>query len=135
MAPPTQAASIAAWNDEAHVIANREQYRAKFARVTPILAEVLDVALPDAGFYLWAGVRGVCAGDDAVFARELLAQYNVTVLPGSYLAREANSINPANHQDREYNPGRGRIRMALVAETAECEEAARRIVQFVQSQK
>ncbi|EYC51664.1 succinyldiaminopimelate aminotransferase [Hylemonella gracilis str. Niagara R] len=123
MAPPTQAASIAAWGDEAHVVANREQYRAKFARVTPILAEALDVALPDAGFYLWAGVRGVCSGDDAAFARELLAQYNVTVLPGSYLAREAN----------QFNPGRGRIRMALVAETAECEEAARRIVQFVQS--
>ncbi|MFO6419599.1 succinyldiaminopimelate transaminase [Hylemonella sp. W303a] len=141
MAPPTQAASIAAWNDEAHVIANREQYRAKFARVTPILAEVLDVALPDAGFYLWAGVRGVCGGDDAAFARELLAQYNVTVLPGSYLARESNSrgapstpgLTPAMAQDPGHNPGRGRIRMALVAETAECEEAARRIVQFVQS--
>jgi N-succinyldiaminopimelate aminotransferase len=128
MAPPTQAASIAAWGDEAHVAANREQYRAKFARVTPILAEVLDVALPDAGFYLWAGVRGLYGGDDAAFARELLAQYNVTVLPGSYLAREVQVQGAPGH-----NPGRGRIRMALVAETAECEEAARRIVQFVQS--
>jgi N-succinyldiaminopimelate aminotransferase len=133
MAPPTQAASIAAWNDEAHVIANREQYRAKFARVTPILAEALDVALPDAGFYLWAGIRGVCGGDDAAFARELLAQYNVTVLPGSYLAREVNSQGTQGAVGS--NPGQSRIRMALVAETAECEEAARRIVQFVQSQK
>jgi N-succinyldiaminopimelate aminotransferase len=99
------------------VIDNRAQYRAKFAQVTPLLAEVMDVALPDAGFYLWARV----SGSDADFARDLLAQYNVTVLPGSYLAREAHG----------HNPGAGRIRMALVAETAECVEAARRIVQFV----
>ncbi|MGE0496821.1 MAG: succinyldiaminopimelate transaminase [Ramlibacter sp.] len=120
MSPVVQAASIAAWGDEAHVVDNRDQYRAKFAQVTPVLAGALDVALPDAGFYLWAGIAG---GDDAAFARDLLAQYNVTVLPGSYLAREASGVNP----------GAGRIRMALVAETAECLEAAQRIVQFVQS--
>ena len=119
MSPVVQAASIAAWGDEAHVIDNRAQYRSKFEQVTPMLAEVLDVALPDAGFYLWAKVKG----DDAEFARELLSLYNVTVLPGSYLARDAHGTNP----------GAGRIRMALVAETAECVEAAQRIVQFVKS--
>ena len=117
MSTVVQAASIAAWNDEQHVIANRNLYREKFAQVTPVLAEVLDVALPDAAFYLWAGVKG----SDTDFARDLLALYNVTVLPGSYLAREAFGANP----------GAGRIRMALVAETAECLEAARRINQFV----
>ena len=119
MGPVVQAASIAAWADEEHVVANRAMYRDKFARVTPLLAEVMDVRLPDAGFYLWAGVRG----SDTEFARELFALYNVTVLPGSYLARDAQG----------HNPGAQRIRMALVAETAECEEAARRIVQFVRS--
>jgi N-succinyldiaminopimelate aminotransferase len=121
MSTVVQAASIAAWNDEQHVIANRNLYREKFAQVTPLLAEVLDVALPDAAFYLWAGVKG----SDTDFARDLLAPYNVTVLPGSYLAREAHG----------FNPGAGRIRMALVAETAECVEAAQRIVQFVKSRK
>ena len=121
MSPVVQTASAAAWDDEQHVVDNRALYRTKFAQVTPLLTDVLDVALPDAGFYLWAGVKG----SDTEFARSLYAQYNVTVLPGSYLAREFNG----------FNPGAGRIRMALVAETAECLEAAQRIVQFVQTQQ
>ncbi len=121
MSPAVQAASIAAWGDEQHVIENRAQYRDKFAQVTPLIASVLEVALPDAGFYLWAKVRG----DDATFARELYALYNVTVLPGSFLARDGQGVNP----------GAQRIRMALVAETPECVEAAQRIVQFVKSRK
>ena len=126
MSGMVQAASIAAWDDEAHVVANREQYRQKFAAVTPLLEAVMDVRLPDAGFYLWAAVPG---GDDVAFARDLLAQYNVTVLPGSYLAREGHGIGDA----KGFNPGAGRIRMALVAETAECLEAAQRIVAFIQN--
>jgi N-succinyldiaminopimelate aminotransferase len=125
MSGMVQAASVAAWDDEAHVVANREQYRQKFAAVTPLLAEVMDVRLPDAGFYLWAAVPG---GNDVAFARDLLAQYNVTVLPGSYLAREGHGIG----ETQGFNPGAGRIRMALVAETAECSEAAQRIVAFIQ---
>ena len=121
MSPVVQAASIAAWGDEQHVVENRALYRRKFAEVTPLLAQVLDVQLPDAGFYLWAGVRG----SDTEFARDLLAQYNVTVLPGSYLAREAGGRNP----------GAGRVRMALVADTGECLEAAQRIVKFVQDRQ
>jgi len=123
MSPVVQAASIAAWSDEQHVVDNRALYREKFAKVTPLLLPVLDVALPDAGFYLWAGIPEVFKGSDTAFSRELLALYNVVVLPGSYLAREA----------RGHNPGAGRVRMALVAETAECVEAAERIVQFIQS--
>jgi N-succinyldiaminopimelate aminotransferase len=125
MSTVVQTASVAAWDDEEHVRDNREQYRAKFAKVTPILTGVLDVALPDAGFYLWAGIDATKFGSDTDFARDLYATYNVTVLPGSFLAREA----------RGFNPGANRIRMALVAETAECVEAAERIVQFVQSRK
>ncbi len=121
MSPVVQSASIAAWNDEAHVLENRAQYRQKFAQITPLLADVLDVALPDAGFYLWAGVEG----SDEAFARELYAAYNVTVLPGSYLAREAHGLNP----------GAGRIRMALVAQADECLEAAQRIVAFVKARQ
>jgi len=120
MSPVIQQASIAAWNDEAHVVDNRNMYRTKFAQVTPLLASVLDVALPDAGFYLWAKVPG---GDDVAFARGLLAQYNVALLPGSLLAREAQGVNP----------GAGRVRLALVAEVDECLEAAQRIVAYVRS--
>jgi N-succinyldiaminopimelate aminotransferase len=123
MRPAVQAASIAAWGDEQHVVENRNLYREKFAQVTPLLEPVMDVALPDAGFYLWARVPEALGLNDAEFAQALLAQYNVTVLPGSYLAREVAGANP----------GAQRIRMALVAETAECVEAARRIVQFIQS--
>ncbi|MBL0945321.1 MAG: succinyldiaminopimelate transaminase, partial [Hydrogenophaga sp.] len=99
MSPVVQAASVAAWGDEAHVVDNRRLYREKFAQVTPVLAEVLDVALPDASFYLWAGVPAAFAqrapglSADEAFARELLAQYNVTVLPGSYLARTVQGHN------------------------------------------
>ena len=149
MGPVVQSASAAAWADEAHVVDNRDLYRQKFAQVTPVLASVLDVALPDAGFYLWASVPtgkpassasdGFSAGlgDDVSFAKDLFALYNVTVLPGSYLARDGNAVDPngrlINTTLRGHNPGAGRIRMALVAETAECLEAAQRIVQFVKS--
>jgi N-succinyldiaminopimelate aminotransferase len=122
MSLSVQAASIAAWNDETHVEQNREQYRAKFNAITPLLQQVLDVELPDAGFYLWADVSRTGLSDTE-FAQRLYAEYNVTVLPGSYLAREAHGVNP----------GRNRIRMALVAETAEGLEAAQRIVQFCKS--
>jgi N-succinyldiaminopimelate aminotransferase len=120
MSPMVQRASVAAWNEETHVVANRALYREKFARVTPILAQALDVALPDAGFYLWPLVPG---GDDIAFALGLLAQYNVTVLPGSLLARPAHGTNP----------GAGRVRLALVAGTDECVEAAERIVQYTRA--
>jgi N-succinyldiaminopimelate aminotransferase len=127
MSTVVQAASLAAWNDEAHVLANRALYRTKFAQVTPVLASALEVALPDAGFYLWAAVPG---GDDMAFALQLLAQYNVAVLPGSLLAREAGvgQASPSRH-----NPGSGRIRMALVAGTEECLEAAHRIAEFTRA--
>ncbi len=123
MGPAVQGASVAAWNDEEHVVENRTLYRKKFAQVTPLLAGVMEVKLPDAGFYLWAKVPDALGMTDADFARELLAQYNVTVLPGSYLAREAGG----------FNPGAQRVRMALVAGTEECVEAALRIVRFIQS--
>jgi N-succinyldiaminopimelate aminotransferase len=116
MGPAVQQASIAAWKDERHVEENRRLYREKFARVLPILQPVLDVALPDAAFYLWAATPG----DDVDFARGLLENYNCTVLPGSLLARE---------QDGR-NPGAGRVRLALVAAVDECVEAAERIAAY-----
>ncbi|CAN5297850.1 succinyldiaminopimelate transaminase [soil metagenome] len=122
MSPSIQAASIAAWNDEKHVQENRDKYITKFRQVTPMLQKVLDVELPDAGFYLWAKVDRLAKLSDIDFAKRLYAEYNVTVLAGSYLAREAHGVNP----------GQNRIRMALVAELDECIEAARRIVEFTQ---
>jgi N-succinyldiaminopimelate aminotransferase len=122
MSPPVQAASAAAWRDEAHVVENRRRYVEKFAQVTPIVAAHLNTALPDAGFYLWADVSPTGLSD-AEFARRLRAQYNVSVLPGSYLARDAAGINP----------GRDFVRIALVAGVEECLEAARRIAAFCES--
>lgn len=113
------AASIVAWNDEAHVEKNRILYQEKFARVFPILSSVLDVKMPDASFYLWAGTPI----DDTVFAKALFEQANVTVLPGSFLSRPASSDGT--------NPGFKRIRIALVAPVEQCVEGAERIAEFV----
>ncbi len=116
MGAPTQAASVAAWNDEAHVRDNRRLYAEKFDKVTPIIARHLQTARPDAGFYLWA--RTPCS--DTEFTVELLRQQNVAVVPGSYLARTSDGVNP----------GAGFIRIALVAGVEECVEAAKRIAAF-----
>jgi N-succinyldiaminopimelate aminotransferase len=115
MSPAIQAASTAAWKDEVHVIENRRFYDEKFRSVTPVLKEVMEVHIPDAAFYLWAKVEG---GDDTIYAQKLYRDYNIAVLPGSYLARKAHGINP----------GEGFIRMALVASLDECMEAAKRIL-------
>lgn len=122
MSPPVQAASIAAWNDEAHVRDNRRRYVEKFAQATPIIARHLKTALPDAGFYLWADVSSTGLSDSE-FARRLYAQYNVSVLPGSFLARDAGGCNP----------GRNFVRIALVADLDECLAAAERIAAFCTS--
>ncbi|AVF56609.1 UNVERIFIED_ORG: N-succinyldiaminopimelate aminotransferase [Pseudomonas parafulva] len=113
----TQLASIAAWEDEAHVRANRDQYRAKYDAVLAILEPVMDVQRPDGSFYLWAKVPG----SDADFTRDLFEAEHVTVVPGSYLSREVGGVNP----------GAGRVRMALVAPLSECIEAAERIRAFL----
>jgi N-succinyldiaminopimelate aminotransferase len=119
MPVPTQLASIAAWGDDAHAAANRALYRQKFARVLPILQPVLDVVEPDGGFYLWPDV----GGDDERFTRELFATQNVTILPGSYLARDTSDGQ---------NPGRRRVRISLVATVDECVSAAQRIRAFLE---
>jgi N-succinyldiaminopimelate aminotransferase len=116
MSPPIHAASAAAWQDEAHVLENRRLYREKFAAVTAILRETTEIGMPDAAFYLWLDTLG----DDAEFTRRLYQEQNVSVLPGSYLAREARGVNP----------GKQFVRIALVASTAECSEAAHRIAAF-----
>lgn len=119
MSPPYQAGSIAAWQDEAHVKENRDQYRRKFAAVLDILSPVMDIKAPQAGFYLWPKTPI----DDKTFMVELYKQYAVSVVPGSYLAREVDGVNP----------GQNRVRMALVATEAECVEAAQRIRQFIEN--
>ncbi|HEX5127931.1 MAG TPA: succinyldiaminopimelate transaminase [Rhodocyclaceae bacterium] len=117
MSLPIQEASIAAWNDEAHVRENRALYKQKFDTIVPMLqSTALNVTMPDAAFYLWARTPG----DDTEFSRDLFARKNVVVLPGQYLAREAHGVNP----------GRGYVRIALVASIAECVEAAQRIADF-----
>ncbi|HET9473894.1 MAG TPA: aminotransferase class I/II-fold pyridoxal phosphate-dependent enzyme, partial [Steroidobacteraceae bacterium] len=115
---PTQFASIAAWNDDAHAVANRALYREKFRCVIPVLAPLLDVVHPDGGFYLWPDVLR----DDEAFTRELFATQNLTILPGSYLARDT----------RTGNPGRRRVRISLVASVDECLTAAQRIRNFLE---
>ncbi len=119
MPPLHQAASITAWNDESHVKQNRKLYIDKFDAVIDILNPVINVSLPDAGFYLWLNTPV----DDEVFARDLYQQQNVTVLPGSYLSRQSHGINP----------GKNHVRMALVAPLDECLTAANRIKQYIQS--
>ena len=119
MPPHHQVASLHAWRDESHVVVNRHQYRAKFDAVLDILQPVLPVERPAAGFYLWPQLPL----DDLTFTQQLYAQQNVTVLPGSYLSREVDGVNP----------GHGRVRMALVAEFDECVEAARRIRTYLES--
>jgi N-succinyldiaminopimelate aminotransferase len=119
MSPPVQAASIAAWADEAHVVENRRLYKQKFDAVIDILKPALPVEWPDAAFYLWLKTPI----DDVEFTRKLHDAEGVSVLPGSYLAREARGINP----------GTGRIRIALVATVDECTEAAQRLKRFAAS--
>jgi N-succinyldiaminopimelate aminotransferase len=116
---PTQLASIAAWNDDAHAAANRALYREKYARVLPVLQPVLDAVEPDGAFYLWPDV----GRDDETFTRELFAAQNLTILPGSYLARDTSAGNP----------GRNRVRISLVASVDECVSAAQRIRTFLEN--
>jgi len=119
MSVSVQKASIAAWNDEAHVVENRALYADKFNAVLPLIAAPLETCMPEGGFYLW--IR--CPIDDTVFSRDLLRMRNVTVLPGSFLARESGGENP----------GKNYVRVALVAPKAQCVEAMQRITQFSNS--
>ncbi|MGZ9076503.1 MAG: succinyldiaminopimelate transaminase [Burkholderiaceae bacterium] len=113
MSVPVQHASIAAWQDEAHVVENRRLYANKFAEATPIIASHLQCSIPDAAFYLWARTPI----SDTEYARRLYAHKSVTVLPGTYLSRDTSSGNP----------GTGYVRIALVASPAEAADAAARI--------
>lgn len=121
MPVPTQLASVAAWDEDGHAAQNRKLYQEKFARVLPILAPVLEVSRPDGAFYLWPDV----GEDDEQFTRDLFAEQNLTLLPGSYLAREFNGENP----------GRGRVRISLTAAVEQCVVAAERIREFVAGRK
>ncbi|MEF3075468.1 succinyldiaminopimelate transaminase [Methylobacter sp. Wu1] len=121
MSLPTQHASIEAWQDEAHVIENRQLYREKFTAVIDILADVCPISKPPAGFYIWLKVPIA----DTEFTQRLFAQENVTVLPGSFLSREFDG----------FNPGQNHVRIALVAPLDECLDAARRIKSFINSLK
>ncbi len=118
MPPPTQMASMLAWNDEAHVIENRRLYQAKFAAMLPILEPVMDIYAPEAGFYLWPKVA-----DDERFTRELYEQQHVMTLPGSYLSRST----------AQGDPGKGHVRFSLTASVDECREAAQRIRTYIES--
>ncbi len=117
MSPPVQAASATAWGDEAHVVENRRLYREKFVSALSILQPVCDVDWPDAAFYLWLPTKG----SDTEFARQLYIEKNITVLPGSFLARDSAGVNP----------GKNRVRVALVSTVEECAESARRIADFI----
>ena len=117
------AASILAWNDEAHVVANRAEYARKFRELAPLLAKYVSVTTPEAAFYWWVPIPDMFNGDDESFTRDLFAATGVTVVPGSYLSRVA-----ANGK----NPGCGYIRIALVSEFDECHEAVTRLCQFLQ---
>jgi N-succinyldiaminopimelate aminotransferase len=119
MPVPTQIASIAAWQDEDHVKANRSLYREKFSAFLSILDGCLETDAPQAGFYLWPKTPYNCEQ----FALDLFEQKSITCLPGNFISRHANGMNP----------GDGRVRMALVASLEECKRAAERIKQFVQS--
>ena len=121
MSNTVQLASIAAWNDEAHVTENRRLYREKFAAFFDLVNPALPLSRPEAAFYYWAAVPG----DDEAFARDLYAAANVTVLPGSYLSREAHGANP----------GRGHVRIALVSTVAEAADAGRRIAEFARARR
>lgn len=116
---PVQRASLAARNDEAHVMENRKLYNQKFNTVGEILDGILDFNMPPAGFYLWPKTPI----DDAVFAHELYAKENLTVLPGSFISRST----------PDGNPGANRIRLALVPSLGDCIEAAERIKRFTLS--
>ena len=119
MPPHTQSTSVVAWQDEAHVAENRRLYREKFAAVLEILSPVMDIPEPQASFYLWAKTPI----DDVTFTRDIFEQQHLNVVPGSYLSREVDGVNP----------GANRIRLALVAEPEQCIEAAQRIKQFLET--